>query len=82
MLTLPWHRANAPGARHLRDLPILERADVQAHREALRVAATGIGWSFLMHHTDRPAAEPLLSLSIRLQDRAQARAIGLTRGIA
>ena len=29
-----------------------------------------IGWSFLVHHTDRPAAEPLLTLIMRLQGMA------------
>ena len=33
---LPWFRERAAGARRLADLPILTRADVQAHREALR----------------------------------------------
>ena len=28
------------------------------------------GWSFLTHHTDRPASEPLLSLLMRLQGSA------------
>lgn len=51
---------------------------LRAHREELSNAAAQIGWSFLVHHTDRPAAEPLLSLSMRLQDRASR----LTRGVA
>jgi uncharacterized protein (DUF58 family) len=51
---------------------------IRAHREELSVAAAQIGWSFLTHHTDRSAAEPLLSLSMRLQDRATR----LTRGVA
>ena len=42
---------------------------LKAHRDALSEAAARIGWSFLIHHTDRPAAEPLLSLSMRLQNR-------------
>jgi len=29
--------------------------------------AKRFGWSFLTHHTDRPASEPLLSLLMRLQ---------------
>ena len=33
-------------------------------------AARRIGWSFLVHHTDRPAAEPLLTLIMRLQGMA------------
>ena len=49
-----------------------------AHREQLSAAAAQLGWSFLIHHTDRSAAEPLLSFSMRLQDRASR----LTRGVA
>jgi uncharacterized protein (DUF58 family) len=37
------------------------------HRARIEEAASRIGWSFLVHHTDRPAAEPLLSLIMRLQ---------------
>ena len=29
-----------------------------------------LGWTFLVHHTDRPASEPLLSLVMRLQAQA------------
>jgi uncharacterized protein (DUF58 family) len=38
-----------------------------AHRAQIEDAAGRIGWSFLVHHTDRPASEPLLSLIMRLQ---------------
>jgi uncharacterized protein (DUF58 family) len=38
-----------------------------AHRAEIEEAARRIGWSFLVHHTDRPAAEPLLTLIMRLQ---------------
>jgi uncharacterized protein (DUF58 family) len=38
-----------------------------AHRDEIVEAARRIGWSFLVHHTDRPAAEPLLTLIMRLQ---------------
>ncbi len=31
--------------------------------------ATRLGWSFMVHHTDRPAAEPLLTLVMRLEGR-------------
>lgn len=56
---------------------------LRAHRDELATSAAQIGWTFLIHHTDRPAAEPLLSLAMRLQDRAASQAsIGLTRGIA
>jgi uncharacterized protein (DUF58 family) len=38
-----------------------------AHRDEIAEAARRIGWSFLVHHTDRPASEPLLTLIMRLQ---------------
>jgi uncharacterized protein (DUF58 family) len=41
-----------------------------AHRERIEEGARRLGWSFLVHHTDRPAAEPLLSLIMRLQGMA------------
>jgi uncharacterized protein (DUF58 family) len=41
-----------------------------AHRAAISEAASRVGWSFLVHHTDRPAAEPLLALTMRLQGLA------------
>lgn len=37
-----------------------------AHRSAIQEIAHRIGWSFLVHHTDRPAAEPLLALTAQL----------------
>jgi uncharacterized protein (DUF58 family) len=37
------------------------------HRARIEEAAHRIGWSFLVHHTDRPAAEPLLAFIMRLQ---------------
>ena len=37
------------------------------HREALKDMAHRLGWSFMIHHTDRPASEPLLNLIMRLQ---------------
>jgi uncharacterized protein (DUF58 family) len=37
------------------------------HRAQIEEAARRLGWSFLVHHTDRPAAEPLLTLIMRLQ---------------
>jgi uncharacterized protein (DUF58 family) len=42
-------------------------AKLAAHRAELADIATRLGWSFLVHHTDRPASEPLLSLIVRLQ---------------
>jgi uncharacterized protein (DUF58 family) len=41
-----------------------------AHRARIEEAAHRIGWSFLVHHTDRPASEPLLTLIMRLQGMA------------
>jgi uncharacterized protein (DUF58 family) len=41
-----------------------------AHRAQIEQAAHRIGWSFLVHHTDRPASEPLLTLMMRLQGMA------------
>lgn len=41
-------------------------AKLDAHRAALRDVARRLGWSLLMHRTDRSAAEPLLSMIQRL----------------
>lgn len=43
------------------------QAKLRAHRTALQNLARGLGWSFAVHHTDRPATEPLLALIARLQ---------------
>ncbi|HUG61047.1 MAG TPA: DUF58 domain-containing protein, partial [Methylomirabilota bacterium] len=37
-----------------------------AHRDTLRAATRAGGWSFLIHHTDRPPSEVLLALHGRL----------------
>ena len=42
-------------------------ARLLAHRAAIQETAHRLGWSFLVHHTDRPASEPLLSLLMRLE---------------
>ena len=39
---------------------------LRAHRQAIETAAARLGWSFLVHHTDRPAGEALLALHTRL----------------
>lgn len=41
-----------------------------AHRQALADLCQRAGWSFTVHHTDRPANEPLLALHGRLADNA------------
>jgi uncharacterized protein (DUF58 family) len=46
------------------------QAKLHAHRRELEALATRLGWSFLVHHTDRPAAETLLSLIMRLEGKA------------
>jgi len=43
------------------------QAKLAEHRRGLEALARSLGWSFLVHHTDRPAVEPLLSLVMRLQ---------------
>jgi uncharacterized protein (DUF58 family) len=40
---------------------------LEAHRTELRALARRLGWSFVVHHTDRSPAEPLLSLIMRMQ---------------
>ena len=40
---------------------------LEAHRAELEGLANRLGWSFLVHHTDRPASEPLLTLIMRLE---------------
>jgi uncharacterized protein (DUF58 family) len=51
-------------AESLRDV---YRARLLAHRAAIQDIARRNGWSFLVHHTDKPAAEPLLHLIMRLR---------------
>ena len=51
-------------------------ARMQAHRAALENLAAALGWSFLVHHTDRSAAEPLLALIARLQTSSRFAARG------
>lgn len=43
------------------------QAKLQAHRAALVEITRRLGWTLLVHHTDRSAAEPILSLVMRLQ---------------
>src|SRR4029079_251144 len=61
----------AGGAREMTDraegLLGRYRQRFEAHRAELAATAKRLGWSFLVHHTDRPASEPLLTLIMRLQ---------------
>lgn len=45
------------------------QARLKAHRDELQALATRLGWTFLVHHTDRPPTEPLLTLIMRLEGR-------------
>lgn len=45
------------------------QARLKAHREELQALAVRFGWSLLVHHTDRPPTEPLLTLIMRLEGR-------------
>jgi uncharacterized protein (DUF58 family) len=58
------HRWVAERAETMRPAYI---AKLQAHRAELVQMSQNLGWSFLVHHTDRPASEPLLALIMRLQ---------------
>ncbi len=42
---------------------------LKAHREELQALATRLGWSFMVHHTDRPPTDPLLTLIMRLEGK-------------
>ncbi len=42
------------------------RAALLEHRAKLQETARRLGWSFTLHHTDRPASEPILALVMRL----------------
>ena len=44
-------------------------ARLLAHRAEISALATRLGWSFMVHHTDRPASEPLLGLIMRLEGK-------------
>ncbi|HEV3045677.1 MAG TPA: DUF58 domain-containing protein [Roseiarcus sp.] len=57
-------RLRAPRAQGLRQ-EYLKR--LNRHREAVREACAARGWSFAIHRTDRPAAEALLALRMRLE---------------
>lgn len=42
------------------------QARLAAHRDELATLCRNLGWSFAVHHTDRPATEPVLALILRL----------------
>jgi uncharacterized protein (DUF58 family) len=49
------------------------QARFQAHRAGIQEIAHRLNWSFLVHHTDRPAPEPLLALLMHLEGRGGSR---------
>jgi len=49
------------------------RARMAERRKRLKTVTDRIGWSQLIHHTDRPAQEPVLSLHARLSGGADPR---------
>lgn len=53
----------ADRAESLRDA---YRQRLEAHRSGLAEIAHRLGWTFMVHHTDRSASEPLLTLIMRL----------------
>lgn len=73
--TLPYSGRTEFAASEGGERVIAERAEqlrarysarVAAHREALRDVTYRLEWTFLLHHTDRPAEETLLALHTRL----------------
>ena len=53
------------------------RRHIAARRGHLTSYCRRLGWSYIVHRTDRPASEPLLALHARLSERA-----GLGRAVA
>lgn len=51
-------------------------ARLDAQREALRDLARKAGWTFVLHHTDHPASEPMLLLHSRLSGNLEAVGMG------
>ncbi|MDX2307411.1 MAG: DUF58 domain-containing protein [Hyphomicrobium sp.] len=46
------------------------QARLQAHRAEIEALCHRLGWSFMVHHTDRPATEPLLALFMMMSSGA------------
>ena len=57
-------RLRAPRAQSLREAYL---AKLARHRDAVRAACAARGWDFALHRTDRPAAQALLALRMRLE---------------
>ena len=74
--TLPYSGRTEFAASEGNERMVAERAEnlreryakrIAAHRDALMGIVRRLEWSLLVHHTDRPASEPLLNLIMRLQ---------------
>ncbi|MEN0087420.1 MAG: DUF58 domain-containing protein, partial [Pseudomonadota bacterium] len=46
------------------------RQQFSARQDELRRAATSRGWSYITHHTDKPASQALVALHLRMSDAA------------
>jgi uncharacterized protein (DUF58 family) len=57
-------RLRAPRAQGLRGVYL---ARLARHRDAVRAACAARGWDFALHRTDKPAAQALLALRMRLE---------------
>ena len=57
-------RLRAPRAQSLREAYL---ARLSRHRDTVRAACASRGWGFALHRTDRPAAQALLALRMRLE---------------
>jgi uncharacterized protein (DUF58 family) len=73
--TLPYEGRTEFSASEGRDRVIAGRAEnlreryqerLKSHRNALTAEAKRLSWSFLLHHTDRPAEEVVLAIHNRL----------------
>src|SRR5438874_4389210 len=53
------------------------RARVERHRAEIRAETDRLGWSFIIHRTDRPASELLLALHTRMAASAAATGVNL-----
>jgi len=66
-------RLRAPRAQSLREAYL---ARLTRHRDAVRAACLAHGWGFALHRTDRPAAQALLALRMRLEGAGAASRMG------
>ena len=63
-------QALTDGILHELDTKFVFPERLAAHRAELVEMTRRLGWSFLVHHTDRSPSEPLLSLIMRMASGA------------